>query len=83
MRQITLRQIPEHVDAVIRRMSKKQKKSINKTIIAILEEALGFIESKNKKRDLSKLAGTWDKLQSDEFVQNTKSFDRIDKEIWE
>ena len=41
MNQITLRQIPENVDALIRQLSKEQKKSINKTIIE-LEKALGW-----------------------------------------
>ncbi|MCD4722892.1 MAG: hypothetical protein K8S13_24000 [Desulfobacula sp.] len=64
-------------------MSKKQNKSINKTIIALLEKALGLRDNSNKKRDLSKLAGTWDKSQSEEFIKNTAMFDKIDREIWE
>jgi len=83
MRQITLRQVPENIDILIRVMSKKQNKSINKTIIALLEKALGLRDNSNKKRDLSKLAGTWDKSQSEEFIKNTAMFDKIDREIWE
>lgn len=83
MRQITLRQVPENIDVLIRLMSKKQNRSINKTIIALLEKALGLKDNSNKKRDLSKLAGTWEKSQSEEFIKNTKVFDKIDREIWE
>lgn len=82
MRQITLRQVPENIDTLVRLISKKQNKSINKTIIALLEKALGLKENSNKKRDLSKLAGTWDKSQTEEFIKNTKLFDKIDMEIW-
>lgn len=81
MRQITLRQVPENIDILIRVMSKKQNKSINKTIIALLEKALGLKDNSNKKRDLSKLAGTWDKSQSEEFIKNTAIFDKIDREL--
>jgi len=83
MRQITLRQVPKNIDDLIRVMSKKQNTSINKTIIALLEKALGLKEHSNKKRDLSQLAGTWDKSQSEEFIKNTELFDKIDREIWE
>ncbi len=83
MRQITLRQVPDNIDILIRMMSKKQNKSINKTIISLLEKALGLKDNSNKKRDLSKLAGTWDQLQSENFMENTKIFDNIDREIWE
>ncbi|MCF6247086.1 MAG: hypothetical protein L3J69_06960 [Desulfobacula sp.] len=83
MRQITLRQVPENIDSLIRLISKKQNKSINKTIITLLEKALGLKDNSNKKRDLSELAGTWDQFQSDEFKKNTKLFDKIDRGIWE
>ncbi len=83
MNQITLRQIPDNIDILIRVLSKKQNKSINKTIIALLEKALGLKDNSDKKRDLSKIAGTWDKSQSKEFIKNTAMFDKIDREIWE
>ena len=83
MRQITLRKVPDKIDSLIRLISKKQNKSINKTIIALLEKALGLKENSNKKRNLSKLAGTWSKDDFDEFEENTNIFNKIDKEIWE
>ena len=83
MRQITLRQVPENIDILIRAMSKKQKLSINKTVIALLEKALELGNNSNKKRDLSKLAGTWDRSRAEEFMKNTAIFEEIDREIWE
>ncbi len=83
MRQITLRHVPENIDILIRAMSKKQKLSINKTVIALLEKALELGNNSNKKRDLSKLAGTWDRSRTEEFMKNTAIFEEIDREIWE
>ncbi len=82
MNQITLRQIPENVDTLIRQLSKAQKKSINKTIIELLEKALGVSRNSTKKRDLSQLAGTWEESQFEEFEKNIAQFDTIDNEIW-
>ncbi len=83
MSHITLRQVPERVNTLIRSLSKKNNRSINKTIIALLEKALGLKENSNKKRDLSGFAGTWNKSEIEEFEVNTKIFNKIDKEIWE
>lgn len=83
MSRMTLRQIPENVDALIRQLSKEQEKSINKTIIELLEKALGVSRDSNKKRNLSQLAGTWSEGELEEFKKNTTQFDKIDREIWE
>jgi hypothetical protein len=83
MNQITLRKIPKRVDVLIRSISVKQNKSINKTIIILLEKALGLKDDSNKKRNLSKFSGTWSNAEFDEFEKNTKIFSKIDKEIWE
>ncbi len=83
MKQITLRQIPKKVEDLIRSISEKQNKSINKTIISLLEKSLGLKNNSNKKRDLSKLSGTWSSTEFNEFEKNTGIFNKIDKEIWE
>jgi len=83
MKQITLRQIPKRVEDLIRSISEKQNKSINKTIIILLEKSLGLKNNSNKKRDLSKFSGTWSSAEFKEFEKNTQIFNKIDKEIWE
>jgi hypothetical protein len=83
MKQITLRQIPKRVEDLIRSISEKQNKSINKTIIILLEKSLGLKNNSNKKRDLSKFSGSWSSTEFNEFEKNTEIFDKIDKEIWE
>ncbi len=82
MNQLTLRHIPEELDNLIRKISKKRKKSINKTIISILEEALGIKNNSGKKRDVSSLAKTWSEEEFKTFKSNTKIFEKIDSEIW-
>jgi len=83
MNQITLRQIPKRLEDLIRSISEKQNKSINKTIIILLEKSLGLKNNSNKKRDLSKFSGTWSITEFNEFEKNTGIFNKIDKEIWE
>ena len=83
MNQITLRYIPEFLDKAIRQISKKNKESINTTILSLLKKALGLDDKQpDKKRDVSKLAGTWTRKDEIEFIKNTSVFEEIDEEIW-
>ena len=82
MSQITLRQIPDNLERQLRILAQQHKTSLNKTIIFLLQQALGLSENSRKARDLSDLKGTWDSAQAAEFEENTKIFERIDREIW-
>lgn len=82
MNQLILRQIPDDLNAVLRKTAKREGSSLNKLAIRLLKRAVGLQDSSKKKRDLSKLAGTWSKKEADEFIENTKAFEKIDPEIW-
>ncbi len=82
MSQITLRKIPVVLDKQLRSMAIKNRTSLNKTILSLLMKSQGLTENSDKKRDLSKLFGTWSRDQYEEFQRNTEEFNRIDPEIW-
>ena len=81
MSQITIRKIPENLDKQLRTLARTQNISLNKIVIQLLQRVLGI--TGNKQRDLSDIAGTWDKEQFEEFEKNTQVFNEIDNEIWE
>lgn len=80
--QILLRKIPAEIHRELRLTAQKEGMSLNRLVIHLLQKALGLGQPK-KKRDLSHLAGTWKKEQADEFVKNTRHFERLDDEIWQ
>ena len=82
MNQITLRNIPENIYKQLRQLAHKNDTSINKTILYLLKKSFGLEEDVNKKRDLSDLAGTWNRDQAEEFDENIKVFQEIDNEVW-
>ncbi|MBI2337311.1 MAG: hypothetical protein HYU97_11185 [Deltaproteobacteria bacterium] len=82
MNQLTLRQIPKAVQTNLKILTKHTGKSLNKTVIGLLEKALGTEAGSSKKRDLSALAGTWNHKEANQFLKNTQSFEAIDEEIW-
>jgi plasmid stability protein len=82
MSQITLRNIPRDLETRLRAMAQDSHTSLNKTIIAILLNALGLSSKERKKRDLEDLSGCWSSSEMEEFETNTTVFERIDRDIW-
>lgn len=83
MNQLILRQIPDDLNTALRKTARREGSSLNKLTIGLLKKSLGLQDSSRKKRDLSKLAGTWTKQQAEDFLQNIEQFEKIDPEIWD
>ena len=79
--QYTIRQIPKEVDQALRRRAKSEGKSLNETIISVLQEAFAGNGVKKKYRDLSDIAGTW--VEDPEFDKIIEEQRRIDPEDWQ
>lgn len=85
MKSITIHGLSDELDEMIRKQAEKQNTSLNKTIKALLEEALGL----NKKgkpdhsKDFDDLFGIWTKQDAEEFNNATAQFERIDHQDWE
>jgi hypothetical protein len=83
MHQLTLREIPPELEREIRRTARMRGLSINRTVKALLAEALGILPTSEKRRDLSALSGTWSDAEAAAFESATEFFGRIDDEVWE
>ena len=85
MNQLTLRQIPDSIEKKLRIMARETGHSINKTIISLLEKALGLGKERRtqKKRDLSRFAGLWARGEAEEFEKSMQIFEQIDPEVWQ
>lgn len=78
--QYTIRNIPEVLDAVLRRFAREQGKSLNEVTIEALARGAGLGESRSRQRDLGEIAGTWRKDPA--FDRALAAQDRIDPELW-
>jgi plasmid stability protein len=83
MSQITVRGLPESLEREIRRRARRHGSSLSRTVIELLEGALGFRSPTPRKRDLTSLSGTWDAAALTEFQQSVAQFGEIDAEIWQ
>ena len=85
MKPVILRNIPSEVDRRIRHRAEKERISLNKAVISLLEERVGEKSKKDDEvlyRDLDCLAGSWP-------IEEAKAFDTaldqqrfIDPEQW-
>jgi len=78
--QYTIRNIPNLLDAALRRRAREHGKSLNEIAIEALARGAGFGMQRDPQRDLSDVAGTW---RSDRaFDLALAAQDAVDKELW-
>lgn len=78
---MTIRGVPEEVEAALRKEQARRGTSLNRTVLDLLAEALG-IAPEPYDNGLGRLAGTWTEEQLREFEEATGCFEQIDAEIW-
>lgn len=87
MKAITLRNIPAQLQAVIERRAEEEGTSFNRTVLRMLEEAVGSKQPPRRHgklhHDLDSLAGTWTEEEAREFDSALADQRQIDPELWE
>lgn len=78
-----LRGVPSEVMVLLKREAKRLHTSVNVLIIKMIERGLGFTCQKTAYLDLDHLAGSWSSAEGKAFEENTKYFEKIDKELWQ
>ena len=84
MNAITVRNLPPAVAKAVKQKARKEKLSLNKAIIKLLEEATGTEQGRKKvlHHDLDHLAGTWSEAEYREFMATLREQRQIDPEMW-
>ena len=83
MRSITLHGIGEQLDKRIREIAAREGVSLNKTMKALLAEALGLSSAKtNRREDFSDIFGVWSRADLDEFNAATGDLQQVDERDW-
>ena len=81
---ITLRNLPPQVARAIREKARKERLSMNKAVIRLLEEATGATREARKvvHHDLDGFFGTWTREEADAFDQALREQRQIEPEMW-
>jgi hypothetical protein len=83
MNAITVRNLPPAVAKAVKEKARREKLSLNRAIVRLLEEATG--ERRSKKvvhHDLDHLAGTWSEEEYQQFMAALREQRQIDPEMW-
>jgi len=73
------------MEEAVRDEAKKEKISLNKAVIRLLEKALGrsrFDEPQELYHDLDRFCRTWTAEQASEFDENLEQTRVVDEELW-
>lgn len=80
---ITLRNLPPDLSRIVYQKASKEKTSLNKAVISLLEEAaLTKKKRKTLHHDLDSLCGSWSKAEASAFERALNLQRRVDPELW-
>ena len=84
MNAITVRNLPPAVAKAVKEKARKDKLSLNKAVVRLLEEATGTGKGNTRvvHHDLDRFFGTWTKKEADAFDKALKEQRQIDPEMW-
>ena len=85
MKSITIHNLDDSVDLLIRRQAHQNGISLNKVIKTLLKKALGLskINQNNNIKDYNDLFGIWNEKDLKLFEKNVSDFEKIDQSDWQ
>jgi hypothetical protein len=82
MRHLTIRQVPPELSRALDDEKRRRGTSLNRTVLDLLARALGLGSAAPRTNGLAALAGTWSKVEFDEFEKAVALTEQIDEELW-
>lgn len=82
MKVMTIRNVPSELGQMLEREKRRRGMSLNRTVLALLQEALGLAMVGPRSNGLRKMAGTWSDAEHREFEQAVAPFGEIDEAVW-
>ena len=73
--QYTLRQVPKALDEALRRKSRLENKSMNQTVIEVLQNGLALSQGTVRHRDLDFMIGSW--VEDPAFDEAIRAQDQV------
>jgi hypothetical protein len=82
VKQITLRDIPENIEAAIRKEAEEKRLSINKTVVGLLKKATEEPGKELLHHDLDDLFGAWTAEDEQVVAESMHAQRVIDEGLW-
>ena len=82
MKTITVRNVPPDIATALAAERRRRGLSLNRTVLALMREALGLANPRRRSNGLRRLAGTWTEADFRQFEEAVASFQAIDEDMW-
>ena len=82
MKTMTIRNVPTELAMALEAEKRRRSLSLNRTVLSLIEEALGISEGKARSNGLRRLAGTWSEDEFERFEEAVAPLGDIDGELW-
>jgi len=84
--QITLRGLDPRVVREIRELSRRERISLNKAALRLLEKGAGVGAARDVDRigrSFDRFIGTWTEREAEELLESIRACEQIDAELWD
>ena len=82
MKTMTIRKVSTELAAALEAEKRRRGFSLNRTVLSLIEEALGVSEGKTRGNGLRRLAGTWNEEEFRRFEEAVAPLGEIDGDLW-
>ena len=82
MRTMTIRNVSSELAAALEAEKRRRGLSLNRTVLSLMQEALGVSRGRTRCNGLRRLAGSWSEDEFREFEKAVAPFSKIDEELW-
>ena len=82
MKTMTVRNIPAELGEALEAEKRRRGLSLNRTVLALMGEALGISTNRVRSNGLRDLSGSWSEEEFRRFENAVVPFREIDEDVW-
>ena len=82
MKTMTIRNVSTELSAALEAERRRRGLSLNRTVLTLMQEALGISAGGSRSNGLCRLAGSWTEADFREFEQAIAPLSEVDEDLW-
>lgn len=82
MKTMTIRNVSDELSAALAAEKRRRGLSLNRTVLQLMQEALGVSTGRPRSNGIRRLAGSWSEEEFRSFEQAVQPLSEIDAELW-
>jgi len=82
MKHLTIRNVSPELAEALDEEKLSRGASLNRTVLDLLEQALGIGTGRRRSNGLAALAGTWSEEEFERFEEAIAAHEQVDEELW-